>query len=150
MTNITLALIYLEQVSLCYNYSFIYDFLIIHPETSTGVSEKCLFELFWVPSISIPNSCNENFTKLPQNHSFWCHWFKYIGRHSRYGKTFALERFMFVLEVQMKVCLRNFKHVQRCAHTIACFMLHVAKPELFILSFWIRKTWVAQSKLKNI
>ena len=46
MTNTTLALIYLEQVSLCYNYSFIYDFLIIHPETSTGVSEKGLFELF--------------------------------------------------------------------------------------------------------
>ena len=57
---------------------------------------------------------------------------------------------MFVLEVQMKVCLRNFKHVQKCAHAIACFMLHVAKPELFILSFWIRKIWVAQSKLKNI
>ena len=53
MTNITLVLIYLAQASLCYNFSFLYDPFIIHPEASIGVLEKRLFEFLDHTSISI-------------------------------------------------------------------------------------------------
>ena len=36
---------YLAIVSVCYNYSFLYDLFFIHPEASIGVLEKRLFEL---------------------------------------------------------------------------------------------------------
>ena len=53
MTNATLVLIYLAPVSLCNNYSFIYDLLFIYPEATTSLVEKRLLEFLVYSSISI-------------------------------------------------------------------------------------------------
>ena len=53
MTNTTLVLIYLAPVSLCYNYSFLYDFLFIHPNASISFVENRLFEFLVYPSINV-------------------------------------------------------------------------------------------------
>ena len=37
-------------------------------------------------------------------------------------KTTCLKRFMSVLDKQKKACLKDFRHVQKCAHEIACLM----------------------------
>ena len=53
MTITTLVVIYLAPMSLCYNNSFIYDLLFIHPEANMAVVEKRLFEFLKHSSISI-------------------------------------------------------------------------------------------------
>ena len=49
----TIPLVYLVPVSLCYNYSFLYDLLFIHSLASTGFPETRLFEVLEHPFISI-------------------------------------------------------------------------------------------------
>ena len=66
MTNATLVLNYLAPVSLCYNFSFLYYILFIHPGASIGVLEKdCLnFRITHPLAFQKKKSFGENFGKL--------------------------------------------------------------------------------------
>ena len=53
MTNATTpVLIFLAPISLCCNYSFLYDLLLIHPVAFIGVVVKISFEFLEYSSIS--------------------------------------------------------------------------------------------------
>ena len=123
MTNTTLEFIYLALVSLCYNYSFIYDLLFIHSEAIITVIEKCSLK-FWStqPLAFQKRNCYENSAKLPKNIRFGVLKSSTFSGLLGVRKTTRLERFMFVLNVQKKACRRNFSHLQRCALAIACFV----------------------------
>ena len=95
-----------------------FHFLFIHSEASIGVLVKRLFEFLDQPSISISkNSFSENFGKLSsENIHFGVLYSSTFTGLLGVGKTTYLERFISILEVQKKVCLRNFRQVLRCAH----------------------------------
>ena len=111
-------LIYLTPISICYKHSFIYDLLFVHPEGTIDDVEKSTHPLTFRK-----NRCNENFAKIPKKIIL----FGVLNSSTFAGllgmrKTIRIERFMSVLDVKRKACLRNFRHVQRCAHAIACFI----------------------------
>ena len=65
MSDITLELIYLAPVSLCYKYPFFYNIFLIHTEASICVLEKTLFK-FLEHSLAFQKIFfNEHFGKLP-------------------------------------------------------------------------------------
>ena len=117
LTNITLVLNYLTSVSLWYDYSFLYDLFFIHPEASIGILEESLFEFSEHPSISIPI-----FGRLPSKTSILESYSSTFAGLLGVWKTTHLERFMSILDVKKKACLRNFRQVQRCAHAIICLI----------------------------
>ena len=139
MTNATLALIYLAPVSLCNNYSFIYDLLFIHPEATTSLVEKRLLEFLVYSSISIMKKLLQwKLCETPPK-NIYSGVLDSSTSADLLGmpKTYLLDRFMFVLYVQKKACLKNYSHVQRCAHPITCFICR-SLNYLYSTSFWIR------------
>ena len=102
----------MAPISLYYKPSFIYDLLSIHPEATISVVEKITDPLGFRK-----NSCNEHLGKIPKKPTH----FGVLNSSTFAGllgvrKTSRLERFMYVLDVKRKACLRNFRHVQRCAY----------------------------------
>ena len=94
----------------------LYDLFLIHSEASIGVLKKMLLEVLKHPSIRI--------SKILLMKILW--------------KTTHFERFMSILDMQKKGCLRNSRHVQRFC---ACYnMLHMMKFGLviYVFSFWLR------------
>ena len=123
MANTTHMLNYLAPVSLCYNYSFLYDLLFIHPEASIGIVKERFLEYLEYLSISISKKqLKLKFWETSQkdNHG--------VLHSSTFAdllgelKTTLLERFMLNLDVPRKACRRNFNPVQNYAHAITCFI----------------------------
>ena len=118
------CVIYLAPVSLCYKFSFIYDLLFIHPEATIGALEKVLFEFLEYSSISITKKylklkfCETSQKNIYFGVPYWRKFAYVLGVQ----KTTRLKRFISVLGVRKKACLRNVRRGQRCAHVITCFM----------------------------
>ena len=64
-------------------------------------------------------NCNENFGKLSSETSILQSFIQVYFGWMRMRKTTSYERLMSVLNMRKKACLRNFRHVQRCARAIA-------------------------------
>lgn len=64
-------------------------------------------------------NCNENFGKLSSETSILQSFIQVYFGCMRMRKTTSYERLMSVLNMRKKACLRNFRHVQRCARAIA-------------------------------
>ena len=97
------------------------------------LQEKGLFEFSEYSSISISkkNSCNEDIVKFPKNiHFGGLNSSIYAGLLGA-RKTTRLERFMPIIDVQKQECLRYFRHVQKCAHAIAC-LIHLFLDQIYM------------------
>ena len=106
--------------SLCYDYSFVYNLLFIYPEATIGVFGVTIHKYFEkiVAMKTLQNFSPKKTSILESLIQTHLQAFKRPGVQ----KTTRLERFMSVLDVQKKACLRSFRHVQRCAHEITCFI----------------------------
>ena len=88
-------------------------------------------------------SCHENFSKLPKNIRFGVLNLSTFSCVLGVRETTRLERFMSVYTCKRK----HAWEIWACAEACACdCILHMAKRELFIHSFWIRDICVAQWK----
>ena len=64
----------------------------------------------------------KNLWIVPLKHPFYNPLFEHICRPSSCVRPPHLEMFMSIFDVQKKAYLRNFRHVQRCAHVITCLI----------------------------
>ena len=136
MTDITLELIYLAPVSLCYKYPFFYNIFLIHTEASICVLEKTLFK-FLEHSLAFQKIFSMNILgSFPVKHQFWSPSFKYIRRPNRSAKDHSAQEVHAHFRRAKESMPQKF---QACADVCACHrMTHVTKPQIVILFFWMR------------